>query len=72
MVNTLTDTGVFEWLAIKLARLARGNGLVIAVLFMVLTAFLSAWLDNVTTVILIAPITILICEMLELPVVLFV
>ncbi len=67
VVNTLTDTGVFEWLAIKLARLARGNGLVIAVLFMVLTAFLSAWLDNVTTVILMAPITILLCQLLELP-----
>lgn len=66
VVNTLTDTGVFEWLAIKLARLARGNGLVIAVFFMVLTAFLSAWLDNVTTVILMAPITILLCQLLEI------
>jgi len=67
VVNTLTDTGVFEWLAIKLARLAKGNGLVIAVLFMVLTAVLSAFLDNVTTVILMAPITILLCQLLEMP-----
>jgi len=67
IVNTLTDTGVFEWLAIKLARLAKGNGLLIAVFFMVLTAVLSAFLDNVTTVILMAPITILLCQLLEMP-----
>jgi len=67
VVNTLTDTGVFEWLAIRLARLAKGNGLVITVLFMVLTAILSAFLDNVTTVILMAPITILLCQLLEIP-----
>ncbi|QHI68136.1 ArsB/NhaD family transporter [Tichowtungia aerotolerans] len=67
VVNTLTDTGVFEWLAIRLARLARGNGLLITVFFMVLTAVLSAFLDNVTTVILMAPITILLCQLLEMP-----
>ncbi len=67
VVNTLTDTGVFEWLAIKLARLAKGNGLVLAIFFMILTAVLSAFLDNVTTVILMAPITILLCQLLEIP-----
>jgi len=67
VVNTLTDTGVFEWLAIKLARLAKGNGLVLAIFFMALTAVLSAFLDNVTTVILMAPITILLCQLLEIP-----
>lgn len=67
VVNTLSDTGAFEWLAIRLARLAKGNGLVITVLFMFLTAVLSALLDNVTTVILIAPITILITQILEMP-----
>lgn len=67
VVNTLSDTGVFEWLAIRLARLAKGNGLVITVFFMVLTAVLSACLDNVTTVILMAPITILLCQLLEMP-----
>ena len=67
VVNTLSETGVFEWLAIKLAQLAKGNGLRIAVLFMVLTAVLSAFLDNVTTVILMAPITILLTQLLEIP-----
>ncbi len=67
VVGTLSETGVFEWLAIKLARAAKGNGLRIAVLFMVLTAVLSAFLDNVTTVILMAPITILLTQLLEIP-----
>jgi Na+/H+ antiporter NhaD/arsenite permease-like protein len=67
VVNTLTDTGVFEWLAIKLARVAKGNGMLIVVFFMILTAVLSAFLDNVTTVILMAPITILLCQLLEMP-----
>lgn len=66
VVNTLTDTGVFEWLAIKLARAAKGNGMLIVVFFMILTAVLSAFLDNVTTVILMAPITILLCQLLEM------
>jgi Na+/H+ antiporter NhaD/arsenite permease-like protein len=67
VVNTLTDTGIFEWLAIKLARVAKGNGMLIVVFFMILTAVLSAFLDNVTTVILMAPITILLCQLLEMP-----
>lgn len=67
IVNTLSDTGVFEWLAIQLARLAKGNGMLIVVFFMVMTAVLSAFLDNVTTVILMAPITILLCQLLEMP-----
>ncbi|MDA3798667.1 MAG: ArsB/NhaD family transporter [Kiritimatiellae bacterium] len=67
VVSILTETGVFEWLAIKLAQLAKGNGLLLAILFMILTAVLSAFLDNVTTVILMAPITILLCQLLEIP-----
>lgn len=67
IVAVLADTGVFEWLAITVARIAKGNGMVIIMSFMVLTAVLSAFLDNVTTVILIAPITILISQILELP-----
>lgn len=67
IVSILMGTGVFEWVSIKLARLARGNGIVIMLLFLMTTAFLSAFLDNVTTVILIAPITILLTQILEIP-----
>lgn len=67
IVNILSSTGLFEWLAIKIARLAHGNGMAIMLLFMVVTAVLSAALDNVTTVILVAPITILLAQLLEIP-----
>ena len=67
VVGILARTGVFEWLAVTFARASKGNGVVILLLFLAATAVLSAALDNVTTVILIAPITILICELLELP-----
>jgi Na+/H+ antiporter NhaD/arsenite permease-like protein len=67
IVGILAQTGVFEWMAIHLARLASGNGLVIMISFLVLTAVISAFLDNVTTVILIAPLTIFVTQILELP-----
>jgi Na+/H+ antiporter NhaD/arsenite permease-like protein len=66
IVNILATTGVFEWIAVVIAGKAKGNGLIIMVLFMLVTAVLSAFLDNVTTVILIAPITILIAQILEI------
>ncbi len=67
IVGILSQTGVFEWMAIHLARLAGGNGLAIMISFLVLTAVISAFLDNVTTVILIAPLTIFVTQILEIP-----
>lgn len=67
IVNILSLTGVFEWIAITLAQKSKGNGVTIFILFMLATAFLSAFLDNVTTIILMAPITILITQLLEIP-----
>lgn len=67
IVGVMAQTGVFEWLAIHLARLANGNGLVIMCSFLLMTALVSAFLDNVTTVILIAPLTILVTQILEIP-----
>jgi Na+/H+ antiporter NhaD/arsenite permease-like protein len=66
IVNVLATTGLFQWVAVVIARKARGNGPVIVVSLLLATAFVSAFLDNVTTVILIAPITILICQVLEI------
>lgn len=65
VMHIMAQTGLFEWVAIVIARTARGNGIVVLLSFVVASATLSALLDNVTTVILIAPITILICEILE-------
>lgn len=70
-VNILASTGVFEWVAVKIAQQAKGNGLLILIFFLLATAVMSAFLDNVTTIILIAPITILISEILDLPAVPF-
>jgi Na+/H+ antiporter NhaD/arsenite permease-like protein len=67
IVEILSQTGLFEWIAVVIAQRAKGNGLLILIGLTVATAFLSAFLDNVTTVVLIVPITILITQILELP-----
>ncbi|MET4781027.1 ArsB/NhaD family transporter [Glaciihabitans sp. UYNi722] len=67
IVGILKQSGVFEFLAIWAAKRARGRPFVIMVMLVVITAVLSAFLDNVTTVLLIAPVTLLICERLAAP-----
>jgi Na+/H+ antiporter NhaD/arsenite permease-like protein len=69
IVSVMRDTGVFEYLAIWAAKRARGRPFPLMVLLILLTAVASALLDNVTTVLLIAPVTILLCQRLALPVV---
>ncbi|MEV1004580.1 ArsB/NhaD family transporter, partial [Nonomuraea sp. NPDC050202] len=67
IVGVLKQTGVFEFLAIWAAKRARGRPYRLMVLLVVITASASALLDNVTTVLLIAPVTFLVCERLALP-----
>ncbi|MGI5414032.1 SLC13 family permease [Streptomyces chartreusis] len=69
IVAVLKRTGIFEFIAIWAARRARGRPYRLMVLLIVATGLLSAWLDNVTTVLLIAPVTILVCRRLGLPVI---
>ncbi|GAA4234179.1 Na+/H+ antiporter NhaD/arsenite permease-like protein [Streptosporangium album] len=71
IVGVLKQTGVFEYLAIWAAKRAKGRPFRLMVLLIVITASASALLDNVTTVLLIAPVTFLVCERLALPVVPF-
>jgi Na+/H+ antiporter NhaD/arsenite permease-like protein len=71
IINIMKPTGVFEYIAIKSAKAAKGKPFRIMAIFSVVTAILSALLDNVTTVLLIAPVTLLICQALELDVVPF-
>jgi len=71
IINIMKPTGVFEYIAIRSAKVARGEPFRIMVIFSIVTAVLSALLDNVTTVLLIAPVTLLICQALELDVVPF-
>jgi len=65
IASTTGRTGAFQWIALKAAKLARGHPFWIIVLLSAGTAVLSAGLDNATTVVLMAPVTILICEALE-------
>ena len=65
IVAILEKTGVFEYLAIKSAQWGKARPGRILILLSVVTAFLSAFLDNVTTVILMVPVTFLIADALE-------
>lgn len=71
-VFILSKTGFFEWSAIMIAQKSKGNPIVILISLLVVTAIFSALLDNVTTIILLVPVTILIMQLLELPVLPFV
>ena len=64
-VSVVKLSGVFEFLAIKCARLAKGDPWKIMLLFVLITAVLSAFLDNVTTVLLIGPMTLTVCKLLD-------
>jgi len=62
IVAVLGKTGLLQYLAVKSAKLARGDPYLIMALLIFITAFFSAFLDNVTTVIFIAPVSILIAK----------
>ena len=65
IVVILEKTGVFEYLAIKSAQWGKARPGRILILLALVTAFLSAFLDNVTTVILMVPVTFLIADALD-------
>jgi Na+/H+ antiporter NhaD/arsenite permease-like protein len=62
IVGVLRQTGIFEYVAIWAAKRAGGRPYRVMVLLCLITAVASAGLDNVTTVLLIAPVTLLVCE----------
>ena len=64
-VSVVKLSGMFEFLAIKAARLAKGEPWKVMLLLVLLTAVLSAFLDNVTTVLLIGPMTLTVCKLLD-------
>ena len=66
IVSVLRQTGVFEYAAIWSAKRARGSPLRVMILLVIVTAIASALLDNVTTVLLIAPVTLLVCDRLAI------
>lgn len=66
IVNITTKSGIFSFLANELLKLTKGHPVLILIALGVFTAVLSAFLDNVTTVILVMPITFAIAEKLEI------
>ncbi|GAA3812522.1 ArsB/NhaD family transporter [Streptomyces chiangmaiensis] len=66
IVGVLRQTGLFEYLAIWSVKRAQGRPFRVMAMLVVITAIASALLDNVTTVLLIAPVTLLVCERLGL------
>ncbi|MFI5907919.1 SLC13 family permease [Dactylosporangium sp. NPDC051541] len=68
IVAVLKRTGAFEYLAIWSVKRARGRPFPVMVILVTVTAVASAMLDNVTTVLLIAPVTFLVCQRLAVPV----
>jgi Na+/H+ antiporter NhaD/arsenite permease-like protein len=67
IVGVLRQTGVFEFLAIWSTKRAKGQPLRIMIFLVLVTAVASAFLDNVTTVLLMAPVTLLVCDRLNTP-----
>ena len=66
IVNILKRTGIFEYMAIRAAKYAKGDPWKIVLIFSILTGVSSAFLDNVTTILLVVPVTIVIANELKL------
>ena len=66
MVKVTEPTGVYTWLAIRAGQLSRGRPLWVVVSLAGTTAVLSAFLDNLTTVLLMVPITFLLADALDI------
>ena len=66
IVSITARSGIFSWLANEMLKKTKGHPKMILVCLALFTAFASAFLDNVTTVILIMPITFVIAEKLEI------
>jgi len=63
LVGIIQSTGLFAYLAVQVARVTRGNAVLLAFTLGLLTAVLSSMLDNVTTIIVVAPVTVSIAEL---------
>ena len=66
IVSLISETGVFQWFAIKVVKIVRGDPLKLLILLSIVTATCSAFLDNVTTILLMAPVSILLAKQLKL------
>ena len=65
IANVLRETGLFQWIAIQAVRLGHGQPFRILAILSVITAVSSAFLDNVTIVVLVAPVTLFVASSLR-------
>ncbi len=65
IVGVTKRTGLFQWMAYKAFQMARGNVFMLTAILLVITAVVSAFLDNVTTMLLIIPVTLEISRTLK-------
>lgn len=67
IVGIVKQTGIFDYLAIWAAKRSKGDPYRLMVMLMVITAVASPFLDNVTTIMLVAPVTVVVCDRLRIP-----
>jgi len=66
IVGILGETGIFQYIGIKAAKISNGNVWKLMVILAIITAVGSAFLDNVTMVLLMVPVTISVCRILNI------
>lgn len=66
MVGIFSETGFFEWSAIKAYKFSKGNIWHLTLILCIFTAVVSAFLDNVTTILLMTPVTVRLCSVLNI------
>ena len=66
IVGILGETGIFQYIGIKAAKISNGNVWKLMVILAIITAVGSAFLDNVTMVLLMVPVTISVCKILNI------
>jgi len=66
IVNTARGSGLFEYIAIRTTKLAKGSPIRVLILFALVTAVVSAFLDNVTTVLLLTPMLLYVSKVMKL------
>jgi len=67
VIGVIEETGIFQWLAYQAYRLSGGQGWLLVIILMIITAVASALLDNVTTMLLMTPMTIQIALAIGVP-----
>lgn len=66
LVGIFSTTGFFEYSAVKAYKLSRGNLWHLVLMLCMFTAVTSAFLDNVTTILLVTPVTLRLCKVINM------